>query len=83
MKKLFLIPLILLSCSSDDTIQNPCDCIEVTDPFTHNATVNGITTFTTYFNGVPKCDTIVIQMHYVTTNANNIPKDGECFRNIE
>lgn len=83
MKKLFLIPVILLSCSSDDTIQNPCDCIVVDDPVTFNATFNDVTTFTTYFNGVPKCDTIVIQMHYVTTNANNIPKDGECFRNIE
>lgn len=82
MKKLFLIPLILLSCSSDDTIPNPCDCITVTDPFTHNETVNGITTFTTYFNGVPKCDTIVIQMHYQTTNPKNIPIDKECFRNL-
>ena len=83
MKNLFLIPLFLLSCSSDDTIINPCDCIVVDDPITHNETVNGITTFTTNFNGLPKCDTIVIQMHYQTTEPNNIPKDGECFRNIK
>lgn len=83
MKTIFLIPLILLSCSSDDVIVNPCDCIVVDDPFTHNKTVNGVTTYTTHFNGLPSCDTIVIQMHYVTTNANNIPRYGECFRNIK
>jgi hypothetical protein len=81
MKKLFIIPLILLSCSSDDIAKDPCECIAVDDPFTHNATVNGVTTFTTHFNGLPICDTIVIQMHYVTTNPNYIPKDGECFKN--
>lgn len=81
MKKLSLfLFLLFFGCCNDDEIKpNPC-CVLVYDPFTHNSTVNGITTYTTYFNGIHQCDTLVVQMHHITTNPNEIPKDGECFK---
>lgn len=82
MKKIInlLTLLTISSCCNDEEIKtDPC-CVKVDDPFTHNSTVDGITTYTTYFNGIHQCDTLVVQMHHVTTNPNDIPKDGECFK---
>jgi len=81
MKKLILI-LLLTSCSHDCPDFDPCDCIKVYDPISHNQTdENNVTTFTTQFVGYPVCDTIGVHMTHSTTNPNFIPIEGECFEN--
>ena len=84
MKKLLLLSLVVLTSCSHDCPEpkiDPCDCIKIHDPFTHNQTINGTTTFTTQFVGYPVCDTIGVHMTHSTTNANFIPIEGECFEN--
>ena len=78
--KILAVGLLFLGCSHDCPDFDPCDCIKVHDPFTHNQTVNGKTIYTTQFVGYPVCDTIGIHMTHSTNNPNFIPKDGECFK---
>ena len=82
MKKLFLIPLILLSCSSDDCIPfDPCNCLLVTDPVTwQEENSNGQIEYTTFFVGKNECKGIAEPKHYVTTDINKVPKEFECFK---
>jgi hypothetical protein len=83
MKKLFLIPLILLSCSSDDCVMfDPCNCLLVTDPVTwQDENENGQIEYTTYFVAKNECKGINEPKHYKTTDINKVPKEFECFKN--
>ena len=79
MKKLFLL-LILTSCSHDCPEYDPCDCNLVVDPFTHNSTENGVTTYVTQFVIKNECTGLNEPAHHVTTNINEIPKEFECYK---
>tara|TARA_R110000868_G_scaffold227675_1_gene480697 strand:+ start:1816 stop:2082 length:267 start_codon:yes stop_codon:yes gene_type:complete len=87
MKKLsiILLSVFLFSCTSenlpaDEGPELDCDCYRVTNVtyFSVVGTTSPSITYHCNYTAVNDCTQIEINVPYVTTNQNSIPKVGDC-----